>query len=410
MKIQGIDLHPGQQAVVEAIKGPAQYVTVLSPRQCGKSTIGNQVLLYWAINNKNARVFATAPTYAQCQKPFDEIYDGIYKSGILKSANKSELKLTFHNGSTITFKSIERPDNIRGFVATHLYCDEAAYYPDTVWPQILRPITMVNKAPCLFVSTPRSNNWFKNMYDMGLSDEHPQYASVRMKYEQNPFVDLNEIQEAKRTLPEHIFKAEYEGSFVDSGSTVFTNIEQCTFDRYPSRQGRVYLSVDLGRQNDWTVATAIDDAGNVLEIYRDNQKEWDTMIQNIVDMARKWDAQVLVEANSIGDVVLGQIKKQWPKTEGFNTTSQSKQQIIEALIVAFNRGDIGIPSKELFGPLQFELEIFEYKYSTQSRSVQYQAPSSFHDDCVMSLAIGWYAREKMKTSGQYVYSSSNRRY
>jgi len=410
MIVEGSDIHNGQQRVIDMILGPAKFCTCVAPRQTGKSYISQQIVLFWAMNSPNERIFWIAPTYQQCTKPFEEIYDGIYKSGAIKSANKSELRLTFKNGSTIQFKSIERPQNLRGFTATKMLCDEAAYYPDDVWSQVLKPINLIHSTKVLFVSTPAGLNWFKTMYDMGMSSEHPDYASCRMNYEENPFVDLSEIEEARATLPEHIYAAEYEGSFVESGRTVFSNLDACTFDRYPQAQGRKYIGVDLGRRNDWTIATVIDQAGNVLEIYRDNKKDWAEMIRNIVDLARKWDAHVLVEANSIGDVVEEQIRREWPKTEGFNTTSQSKQKIIEALIVAFNTQSIGIPSKQLFEPLMFELEIFEYQYSRASRTVQYQAPQPFHDDCVMSLAIAWEAREKMKASGQYVYSSNTRRY
>lgn len=410
MTIEGADIHPGQQRVVDMILGPAKYVTCVAPRQTGKSFISQQVALYWALNTKEARVFWIAPTYQQASKPFEEIYDGIYRAGVLKAANKSELRLTFNNGSTIQFKSIEIARNLRGFTATHMICDEAAYYPEDVWNQVLKPILLVKGQKCLFVSTPRGVNWFKTMYDLGQSDEYKDYDSCRMHYEENPFVDLNEIEEAKKTLPDHIYQAEYEGSFVESGQTVFTNLEKCTFTKWPGGNGRIYMGVDLGRQNDWSVATVVDDAGKVLEIYRDNQKDWSYMIKNMVDLAKKWNAQVLVEANSIGDVVAESIKREWPKTETFNTTSQSKQRIIEALIIAFNKEEIAIPSKELFEPLQFELEIFEYKYSRASRTIQYQSPAPWHDDCVMSLAIAWEARQKMKTSGQYIYSTNQKRY
>jgi hypothetical protein len=132
------------------------------------------------------------------------------------------------------------------------------------------------------------------------------------------------------------------------------------------------------------------------------------MIDQIIKLAKKWQAQVLVEANSIGDVVFEQIRKQWPKTEAFNTTAVSKQQIIESLIVDFNTEQIQIPSRDLFGPLRFELEIFQYHYSPTARTVRYEAPSPHHDDCVMSLAIANRARQQMKTSGQYTIGSVKR--
>ena len=401
MIVEGSELHTGQLRVVSAILGSSKYVTCVAPRQTGKSFVGQQVVLHWAINHPGSKIFWIAPTYAQARKPFDEIYDGIHAAGIIKSANRSNFEMQFVNGSTIYFKSVERPDNLRGYTGDFMICDEAAYYSEEVWASVLKPIMLVKGKKVLFISTPRGKNWFHNMYQLGMDEEQEDYETIRMHYSENPFIDQAEIDEARRTLPEHIFAAEYEGSFVDSGNTVFTNLDNCTFHKWPTAQGRTYIGVDLGRQGDYTVATVMDDGARVLEIYRDNQKEWHVMIQNIVDLAKKWNAQVLVEANSIGDVVFESIKRQWPRTEPFNTTSQSKQEIIEALIIGFNKGEISIPSRELFGALRFELDIFEYKYSPSSRSVKYEAPQPHHDDTVMSLAIANKARQKMKTSGQY---------
>lgn len=409
MIVTGASLHTGQQRVVDAILGPEKYVTCVAPRQTGKSFVAIQIVLYWALNHPNVKIFWIAPTYAQARKPFDEIYDGIQGADVIKSANRSNFELKFKNGSVIYFKSVERPDNLRGYTGDYMICDEAAYYTEDVWPSVLKPIMLVKGKKVLFISTPRGMNFFKSMYDLGMDPEQRDYKTIRMHYSENPFVDQKEIQEARRTLPEHIYQAEYEGSFVDSGQTVFTNLDECSFDKWPKQSGRVYIGVDLGRQGDFTVATVMDDTGRVLEIYRDNLKEWSYMIDNIVKLAQKWQAQVLVEANSIGDVVYEQIKKQWTKTEPFNTTSSSKQQIIESLIVAFNQGTIKVPSRALFGPLRFELEIFQYHYSPQARSVRYEAPSPHHDDCVISLAIANKARESMKTSGQYVIGNTKLR-
>ena len=405
MIIEGADLHPGQERVVDAILGPEKYVTCVAPRQTGKSFVAQQVILYWALTFPGCKIFWIAPTYAQARKPFDEIYDGIQAAGIIKSANRSNFELKFKNSSVVYFKSVERPDNLRGYTGDFMICDEAAYYSEEVWSSVLKPIMLVKGKKVLFISTPRGMNFFKSMHDLGLDPEQQDYKTIRMHYSENPFVDQKEIEEARRTLPEHIYQAEYEGSFVDSGQTVFTNLDMCQFQQWPKAAGRVYMGVDLGRQGDYTVATVIDDTGKVLEIYRDNQKEWSYMIDQIVRLAQKWGAQVLVEANSIGDVVFEQIKKQWAKTEPFNTTSSSKQQIIESLILAFNQETIKVPSRELFAPLRFELEIFQYHYSPQARTVRYEAPSPHHDDCVMSLAIAWRAKEQMKTSGQYTMGS-----
>jgi hypothetical protein len=54
-----------------------------------------------------------------------------------------------------------------------------------------------------------------------------------------------------------------------------------------------------------------------------------------------------------------------------------------------------LPSKELFEPLDTELRVFTFEYSTKSRKVRYFAPAGFHDDCVMSLAFALESKRQL---------------
>ena len=130
------------------------------------------------------------------------------------------------------------------------------------------------------------------------------------------------------------------------------------------------------------------------------------MIDQILQRANKYNARLMVETNSMGTVVMEQLKAKWQNTEGFTTTNKSKQEIIEGLILDFHEVNIGIPSSKLFGELQAELDVFEMKYSPRSRSVIYAAREPFHDDLVMSLAIANYNRKQGAMLGNYTIMSS----
>ena len=401
MIVQGPSLHDGQQRAVELIKGKSKYVTVVAPRQVGKTFLALQTLLYWSINSKNAVIFFCSPTYSQAKKPMEELYNAISESGIVKSYNKSDFVIELKNGSKIYFKSTERADNLRGFTGTHMIVDEAAYHGEEVWNSVLKPIMLVRGQKVLFISTPKGSNWFKRMFDMGQDPGQPNYASCRMHYSENPYLNLEELNEAKRTLPDHIFQAEYEGTFTESGTTVFRLDDKEGLNYWPKPQGKVYCGIDWGRANDWTVATFMDEAGNIVEIYRENKQDWTVMINEILILVKKYNATVLAEQNSIGDVTFELMKKQWQNTHPFVTTNKSKNEIIEGLIVDLNNDDIKLPAQELFESLWFELQVFEYEYSPKTRTLRYNAPSPFHDDTVMSLAIVNYNRKQNKSIGTY---------
>ena len=404
-KVTGPDLHPGQLRAVELIKSGSKYVTVVAPRQTGKSFLAMQTVLYWAINNPGAEIFWISPIYAQAKLPFERIYDAVQPSGLIKSANRSDVTITFQNGAKVYFKSAERPDNLRGNTGTFMVVDEAAYMQDEVYKAVLRPIMLVKGRTTLFISTPRGSNWFKEMYDLGQSQdpEHSDYASCRMHYTDNPFVDMKEIELARQTLPEQIFKAEYEGSFEDSGRNVFNLDNIITSDTWPRATGRVYCGIDWGRANDYTVATFMNDQGEVIDVYRENLTDWSIMVQQILERVKKYNASVLCEQNSIGDVLYETLKKQWSNTHPFVTSNKSKKEIIEGLILDLNENNVKLPSEELFPPMLFELRNYEYQYSPKTRTVTYNAPSGLHDDTVISVCLVNYHRKQNINYGTYNY-------
>lgn len=401
--IKGPTIHKGQQRVVDLIKGTAKYITVVAPRQTGKTFIAMQALLYWSINDPGCMIFFCSPTYAQAKKVLEDLHNAIVNSGIVQSYNKSDVTLKLKNGSTIMFKSTEREDSLRGYTGSYMVVDEAAYHGEEVWSAVLKPIMLVKGKKVLFISTPRGNNWFKKLYDQGQDSEQLDYASCRMHYTENPHLDLKELEEARRSLPEHIFSAEYEGSFTESGQTVFSDTAPNQFTAWPQPRGKVYCGIDLGRANDFTVATFMDAEGGVVDIYRDNLQDWSKMVEQMIIRIKKWNATVAVEVNSIGDVIFEQIKKQWQNTHPFVTTNKSKNDIIEGLAVDLNNLEIKIPNAELFSALPFELSIYEYDYSPKTRTIRYNAPPSFHDDTVMSLAISNWCRKTQQTVGSYHY-------
>ena len=118
----------------------------------------------------------------------------------------------------------------------------------------------------------------------------------------------------------------------------------------------------------------------------------------------------MIEVNSIGDVILEQIKREWQDTHPFVTSSKSKNEIIEGLILDFNNSEVKIPNPQVFPALSHELEIFTYDYNPKTRSIRYGHPSGMHDDTVMSLAIVNYNRKQNRTLGTYAVVGNSGRY
>jgi len=76
--------------------------------------------------------------------------------------------------------------------------------------------------------------------------------------------------------------------------------------------------------------------------------------------------------------------------------------MIEDLIMGMNENKIKLPSQTLNADLYKELSVFTYEYSPKTRRVKYGAPSGFHDDCVISLALAYHSFKTKINYGKYV--------
>ena len=402
----GFTPHQKQREIIDSIiNSDAKYHIANIGRQFGKSLLGQNLALYWMINNGPCKVMWVSPIYQQANKVHKELYEAIAESGIVQSNNFSSNELKLKNGSTIIFRSAERYDGIRGETLDFAILDECAFMKDDAWREAIRPTLLVRGKRVLFISTPKGRNWFYDLYQLGESPDHPNYISYKGSSYDTPYISREEIDEAKMTLPESIFKQEYLAEFLDSGGEVFSNIDRNTFETYSPPIGKVYCGIDVARSDDYTVATFMDSKGSIVEIYRNNKTEWNIMAKDILALIKKYNATVLIEVNSIGDVFYEMIKKEWQNTHPFTTTNKSKQEIIEGLIVDMNDQSVMIPSKSLYEPLYFELTIFTFEYNPKSRTIRYTHPVGAHDDTVISLALTNYCRKTHHTVGSYSYIS-----
>jgi len=392
----GGTLHPGQKRIVDEIcSSNAMYHIVVCPRQFGKSYLGIQLLLYFALNFQNSEILWISPSYQQSTKVYREIVEAVGHSGAILKSNNAELSIQFLTNSKAIFRSAERYDNLRGYSITHMLCDEAAFYKPGVFYNIFRPMLTVTGKKCVLMSTPRGKNYMYDMYMLGKSD-NDRYRSYVGSNEENPYANREEIEDARKVLPEAWFRQEYLGEFIEDGGEVFKNLNLCaTINSYPRgpEQGRRYFAgIDWARQNDASVCTILDDTGKVVSIVHKKHDTWKNIIIEIVKELNKFKPEVFAESNGIGDPIYEMLKGHYSRVTAFTTTNSSKQDIIENLILAFSDGKLQIPNDKLEPVLHDELGTFTFKYSPQTRRIQYTHPAGLHDDHVISLAIAWECR------------------
>lgn len=371
-----VQLYKPHAAQKQVIDSDARFIVMLAGRRFGKSLISQTIALEYAI--KGMRVAYITPTYGLGKVFFQELLDllpvEIYKK------NESDLVITFITGGSVRFFTGERLDNLRGLKFHLAIIDEASFIPNLEegWLNSIRPTLTDYKGRALFLSTPRGKNYFYSLYLKGLNNE-PGWASFQFTTYDNPHIDPTEIDDARRQLPEAVFKQEYLAEPSENASNPFglSYIKQCI---YPiSQEAPVVFGIDLAKSVDWTVIIGLDKVGSVCYIDR-FQKDWRQTRDTIRRLPK---VPILIDSTGVGDPIVEDLIADGVNATGFKFGAQSKQQIMLALVSAVQQRRVTFPE----GVITSELEIIEFQYTPHG--VRYGAPSGFHDDAVMSLALAW---------------------
>lgn len=365
------------------------FVTVVAGRRGGKSMCAQNQTLWWALKDPGSVIWYVCPTDSQCQNVINDLIKSVQNSGLIKKVNnsKGDRTIEFNNGSIIHFKSAMASDSLRGSLVNYMIVDEAAFIADKLFDTILMPSMAVGGKKCLIISTPRGTNWFYNYYKKGFDKRNTRFKSFKFTSYDNPLIDKNLIELFKSQVPEEVFKQEYLGEFVDSAA-VFKNInELCHLNISEPIKGKIYLcGIDIGMLIDETVITILDFEGNMVFQDAFTGLEAPELRIRILSVLKKYKpAKTLIEENNQGLPLIHDLKREWSGIEGFKTTNQSKEEIINKLVAAFSSKEINCLKNE---QLIIQLNSFIFELTTTGK-IRYCAAPGFHDDRVISLAIGY---------------------
>ena len=218
--------HPNQAKIHDSInKEPYKYYVINIGRQFGKSLLATNQILFWLLKGKCECAWVS-PVYNQANKVYEQVVRAFaHSEGIIVKKDSQKLKIGFCNGSTLQFFSAERYDNIRGFTFDYLVCDEFAFMDEKAWTEVLRATVLVKGKKVLFISTPKGKNWFYSVAMRGYGDEYKQYKTFHATSFDTPFITQEELEEAKMSLPESIYKQEILAEFIDDGGEVFSSLK-----------------------------------------------------------------------------------------------------------------------------------------------------------------------------------------
>ena len=234
-----IQLLPWQQ---EVWNDKTRFKIVAAGRRTGKSRLAAWMLIINALESERGHVFYVAPTQGQAR---DIMWQTLLELGhpVITSSHINNLQIKLINGATISLKGSDRPETMRGVSLKFLVMDEYADMKPEVFEQILRPALADQKGTALFIGTPMGRNHFYELYKYAELDDDPTYKSWHFTSYDNPLLDPEEIDVAKKSMSSYAFRQEFMASFEARGSEMFKE-EWVQFTESPE-DGDYYVSIDL---------------------------------------------------------------------------------------------------------------------------------------------------------------------
>ncbi len=213
----GLEPDPWQ---AEVLRSTAREMILLASRQSGKSTVTSILSLHTAIYNSPALVLLLSPSLRQSQELFSKIktaYDTLNDAP--RAVQTTSLQLRFDNGSRIVALPGSNDATIRGFSgAALLVLDEAARISDDLY-QAVRPMLAVSGGRLVLLSTPFGRRGF---FHFEWTQGGPDWHRTRITAADCPRISKDWLDEERRSIPDHVFKSEYQCAFVETLDSVFS--------------------------------------------------------------------------------------------------------------------------------------------------------------------------------------------
>lgn len=407
-----------QRAVIDEViysRGTGKIVCCLSSRQKGKTMMLANILLYYSLNFNGTKNFCLSPTLKQAKSIFKTINKALSRKGLTESSNATDLEINFINGSSISFKSAEQKEALRGYTCTGILCiDEACFISDEIF-NIVRPWTDFHKAVTLMTSTPLTKTGtFFQYYNYGLEGSHNtisiNWSDERFREDIEKVLPPERLEEYRQMLPRNTFKTEYLGEWLDDEGIVFQGYGNCKEHNEIKPTDRLYVGIDWSNQanNDYTVISIFNQNGEQVYLKYFNNLPSGKQTDYIYSILEDYFKQIVViqpELNSIGqaytDYFISRLQKEKKKVkvEGFMTTNQSKNTLVTDMQIALEKEKVKLLDD---GKQEKEFGYFTATYNPTTRVVTYSAPNGLHDDTVMATLIAYNAYKNKTNKGKYL--------
>jgi len=190
-----------------------RFNVIIAHRRSGKTVLCINHLIRAALTNPqpNPRYAFIAPTFKQGKSTAWDYIKNYCRNIPYIKFNESELRCDFPNGSRITILGAENDQALRGIFLDGCVFDETQNISPVLFPEIIRPSLADRKGWCIFIGTPKGQNYFYKLHKQALEEED--WWTGTYKASQTKVLDDKELSAAQRVMSKDLYEQEFECSF-----------------------------------------------------------------------------------------------------------------------------------------------------------------------------------------------------
>ncbi len=166
-----------------------------------------------------------APDYGMAKRIVWDYFKAYTKDipGVIPNENELRIDISLFGDETDTLRfqlwGAEKPDKLVGTYLDGAILDEFGVMNPSTWSTAIRPQLSdkdrikIHKPWAHFIGTPRGKNSFFDLHKYARDEKDPEWYTRVLKASETDYVDVAELESARRTMSEDEFQQEYECSF-----------------------------------------------------------------------------------------------------------------------------------------------------------------------------------------------------
>lgn len=127
--------------------------------------------------------------------------------------------IEFPGGGSITVKSADTEESLRGPGLDGVVFDEAAFIKAEIWTDVIRPALSDKQGWALFITTPNGKNWIHKLFTEAKSRKG--WCAWQLPSHENPLVGKEELDDVLQTIGPRRFAQEHLAQFTDIEGALF---------------------------------------------------------------------------------------------------------------------------------------------------------------------------------------------